>query len=199
MPKQNDLRVIRTKKMIKDAFIDLIEAIGYESITIQDIAQRALINRKTFYAHYDGKSALFDEISWELLRELAKGTQMHAGEGIAYDSPEDLRQDLEIVFNNVNENRRWFCILFGEQSSDDRSAKLVGLFKQICQNKVLRNNKNKPSIPHELLVQFFASTLLVVFKWWISQSVYNARTGSNYFLQLFRCSFAEIVGVDPER
>jgi AcrR family transcriptional regulator len=52
MLKKTDLRVIRTKKMIKESFIDLIQEKGYESITIRDIADHALINRATFYLHY---------------------------------------------------------------------------------------------------------------------------------------------------
>ncbi|MEH7395415.1 TetR/AcrR family transcriptional regulator, partial [Priestia megaterium] len=47
MLKKTDLRVIRTRKMIKESFIDLIQEKGYESITIRDIADNALINRAT--------------------------------------------------------------------------------------------------------------------------------------------------------
>ena len=53
MAKKTDLRVQRTRKMIIEAFFKLVETKGYEAVTIQDIADEAMINRATFYAHYE--------------------------------------------------------------------------------------------------------------------------------------------------
>lgn len=46
---QTDLRVIRTKKLIKDAFFSLIEEQGFEAVTVKQLTERAGINRGTFY------------------------------------------------------------------------------------------------------------------------------------------------------
>ena len=46
---QTDLRVIRTKKLIKDAFFSLIEEQGFEGVTVKQLTERAGINRGTFY------------------------------------------------------------------------------------------------------------------------------------------------------
>ncbi|MEH7318966.1 TetR/AcrR family transcriptional regulator, partial [Priestia megaterium] len=70
MLKKTDLRVIRTRKMIKESFIDLIQEKGYESITIRDIADNALINRATFYLHYVDKQDLVDKLIDEVFEEL---------------------------------------------------------------------------------------------------------------------------------
>lgn len=45
---QTDLRVIRTKKLIKDAFFSLIEEQGFEGVTVKQLTERAGINRGTF-------------------------------------------------------------------------------------------------------------------------------------------------------
>ena len=37
--------------MILEAFINLVEEKGYEHVTVSDIANQAMINRATFYAH----------------------------------------------------------------------------------------------------------------------------------------------------
>ncbi len=67
MNKKNkiDLRVIKTKKLIKDSFIQLIEENGYSKVTVTDIVNKALINRNTFYLHYLDKEDLIDEILLE--------------------------------------------------------------------------------------------------------------------------------------
>jgi AcrR family transcriptional regulator len=56
-----DPRVIRTRKLLLDAFLTLMAEKRYEEITIQDIATRATVNRATFYAHYVDKCALVDD------------------------------------------------------------------------------------------------------------------------------------------
>jgi len=53
-PSRTDLRVIKTKRAIRQAFAELVSRMPLEDITVSDIAQQALINRKTFYAHYAG-------------------------------------------------------------------------------------------------------------------------------------------------
>ncbi|WP_020429115.1 TetR/AcrR family transcriptional regulator, partial [Paenibacillus riograndensis] len=70
MSKKTDLRILRTKQSIRTAFIALIQEKGYEAITIQDIADRAMINRNTFYLHYENKPDLLNTYMDELLGEL---------------------------------------------------------------------------------------------------------------------------------
>lgn len=63
MVNQEDPRVLRTRQLINEAFRELLQHKGFDAITIKDIAQRATINRATFYAHYEDKYALLDEIT----------------------------------------------------------------------------------------------------------------------------------------
>lgn len=55
---ENDLRVIKTRKNIEEAFIYLLGQKDFHKITIQDILDKALINRTTFYKHYIDKYQL---------------------------------------------------------------------------------------------------------------------------------------------
>jgi AcrR family transcriptional regulator len=69
-PVQEDLRVRRTRKLISDALIDLTKEKGFAAVTVRDIAERAGINRATFYRHYQDKFDLLDryaEAVYELL------------------------------------------------------------------------------------------------------------------------------------
>ncbi len=60
--KSNDLRVQKTKKLIKEAFFELVEEKGYAKVTVMDITKKAMINRNTFYLHYLDKEDLIDQI-----------------------------------------------------------------------------------------------------------------------------------------
>ena len=57
-----DPRVTRTRKLIREALTSLIAEKRFEAITVQDIAERATINRATFYLHYPDKFALLDAL-----------------------------------------------------------------------------------------------------------------------------------------
>lgn len=58
--KSLDLRVRRTRMMIEKAFIELLQEKDFQSITIQDITDRAMVNRATFYDHFTDKYALVE-------------------------------------------------------------------------------------------------------------------------------------------
>ncbi|MDP4097674.1 TetR/AcrR family transcriptional regulator [Paenibacillus sp. P96] len=57
-----DLRILKTRKAIKEAFLTLVQNKGYERITVQDIADEAMINRNTFYLHYVDKPDLMENL-----------------------------------------------------------------------------------------------------------------------------------------
>ena len=91
MNKKTDLRILRTKQSIRKAFYELIQEKGYESITIQDIADRAMINRNTFYLHYQNKPDLLDTCMNELLSDLKDAVVLlsHQHESFQYFSTRD--------------------------------------------------------------------------------------------------------------
>ncbi|OBZ11435.1 TetR/AcrR family transcriptional regulator [Bacillus sp. FJAT-26390] len=78
MVNQQDPRVLRTRQLIREAFRELLRSKGFDSITINDIAQRATINRATFYAHYEDKYALLEEITEQAFREMIPNEVMDA-------------------------------------------------------------------------------------------------------------------------
>lgn len=45
---QNDLRYIKTENLIQHTFCDMLREMDYSQITIKELTDRAMINRKTF-------------------------------------------------------------------------------------------------------------------------------------------------------
>jgi AcrR family transcriptional regulator len=66
---KEDPRVVRTRQLIQHAFMDLFREKSFEEITIQEIADRATINRVTFYAHFQDKFALLEYTIREMIRQ----------------------------------------------------------------------------------------------------------------------------------
>lgn len=52
MERKTDLRVLKTRNAIKNTFKEMVMEKDASDIQIKELAERALIHRKTFYLHY---------------------------------------------------------------------------------------------------------------------------------------------------
>ncbi|WP_042149894.1 TetR/AcrR family transcriptional regulator [Paucisalibacillus sp. EB02] len=64
---KTDPRILRTRKLIMDSFIDLSSKKEFKDITIKDITTEAMINRATFYYHFMDIYDLLDKALTEVL------------------------------------------------------------------------------------------------------------------------------------
>ena len=65
-----DRRVKYTQKVIKEAFIDLLEAKDIKKITVSEICEKCDINRATFYRYYLDVYDLLDKIEEDFVNEV---------------------------------------------------------------------------------------------------------------------------------
>jgi len=82
-----DPRVKRTRSLILQSFEDLLAEKGFESISVQDVTDKAQINRATFYAHFPDKYALLDYSISQMFRQEIEKRTLNA----CHYSPENLR------------------------------------------------------------------------------------------------------------
>ena len=66
-----DPRVKRTRQLLMQAFMELLQEKSFTAITIQDITEKATVNRATFYAHFSDKYALMDSLLREQFQAVA--------------------------------------------------------------------------------------------------------------------------------
>lgn len=64
---KTDPRVLRTRKLIMDAFIKLSETKEFSDITVKNITEEAMINRATFYYHFQDIYDLLEKVLSEVL------------------------------------------------------------------------------------------------------------------------------------
>ena len=70
--KSPDLRVVKTHKVIREAFIMLLSEQEYNDITIQAILDCAKVNRATFYKYYSGKGDLAGQMIDDFKQEVSQ-------------------------------------------------------------------------------------------------------------------------------
>ncbi|GHO85921.1 TetR/AcrR family transcriptional regulator [Dictyobacter formicarum] len=68
----DDLRVRRTRKLLREALIELIEERGFDSLTVGEIAQRAMVSRAAFYRYYQDKYDLVEKIFEDAIEALTR-------------------------------------------------------------------------------------------------------------------------------
>ena len=69
MVKNQNPSAVRSRAMLRQAMLTLLQQTPYEQITVTALCEQAQLGRKTFYRHYDGR----DGVLHEYLNELAEG------------------------------------------------------------------------------------------------------------------------------
>ena len=67
--KKLDPRIKRTRQLLQKALMELMAEKSFQAITVQDIAERATVNRVTFYAHFEDKYALLEYSIREMIKQ----------------------------------------------------------------------------------------------------------------------------------
>ncbi len=125
--KKTDRRTLKTRKAICDALAELLAEKELRKVTVQEIADKADINRVTFYKHYLDVYDLYDKIEQEVLVEM----------GLLMLSLEELPADkfFSDLFDYVDDNRMVFKLVFCENCPGQlrhRFCTLIeGLFRKM--------------------------------------------------------------------
>jgi AcrR family transcriptional regulator len=69
-----DRRIQRTRQMLQQAFVEVVREKGFAATSIQDITERANVNRGTFYLHFSDKYMLLDAFIREDFQHLLTNT-----------------------------------------------------------------------------------------------------------------------------
>ena len=95
---KEDPRITRTRNLILGAFVELLPQKGFQSLTVQDITEKAGINRATFYAHFPDKYALLDRSISQMFRQEIEKRMLDA----CHYSDENLRALIIMVCEFVS-------------------------------------------------------------------------------------------------
>lgn len=67
--KQDDVRIRRTRKLLFNAFLDLMEKQLFETITVKQICDLVMVHRTTFYTHFQDKYDLLSSAIRQIAEE----------------------------------------------------------------------------------------------------------------------------------
>lgn len=192
---KTDLRVGRTQKLLQDAFLELMQEVPFEDITVTEIAERAMINRKTFYAHYGTKQELYDAMVSHVIDELCE-TVMYLK-----DTPPTKELDAEILeadakaFVEVMERyKEEFLILLNPQINYVWFPILENAIITKRKGLMLRtdNKTEEGDVPFKLYLDMITSQMVIWIYWWLSQEDYTVDEGAQFLCRLMNRSMANV-------
>jgi AcrR family transcriptional regulator len=144
-----DLRVRRTQSTLQSALVELIEEKGFAAITIGDIAERAMINRSTFYKHYRDKYHLVESIFSKAIERLPQGLPSSGANSSGSAGDKSLQADaLEAfveMFKYFAANARLFRAMLSSDGSSWFQARLREVMAKITFKSWKRFDRQHPA------------------------------------------------------
>ncbi|PYI56126.1 TetR/AcrR family transcriptional regulator [Paenibacillus flagellatus] len=169
-----DRRIKRTRQAIRDALIELIDENGFDSITVQEIAERADINRSTFYFHYKDKFDLLNQSSDEMLQELSEA--LKAG-GRNPDGACRLLGSSSVAshFEHIADNAAFYRVMLGRQGVPCFAKQMRGAIREAFYGRLgsFRPDEDERSlnVPADLLCGYVASAHFGMIEWWLENGM----------------------------
>lgn len=101
-----DIRILRSKKAISEAFIELLNEREFKTISITEIVLKAGVNRGTFYKHYAYKEDILKEIQDQFLENLTSMLDQNYRE-VCYSQLKTVPLS-DALFTFICEHRKFF-------------------------------------------------------------------------------------------
>ncbi|OMF30102.1 TetR family transcriptional regulator [Paenibacillus sp. FSL H8-0548] len=167
-PPRTDPRVLRTRQLIRDAFIDLLEETELEKMTVNRIAERATINRVTFYLHYRDIPDMLEKMADDMIDVL---------QAILNDvqnlSP-SIDRDWSIlvkILEHIAENSKFYKVLLSTQRIPIFSDRLMNLMIDIITTRKESRDDSSSTpaviVPKDIAIWYGSSAFIGTIICWL--------------------------------
>ena len=187
---QMDLRVRRTRVNLREALIDLIEEKGFDAVTVGDIAERAMVNRATFYRHYPDKytlvTGIFEEAITQMMREVPLPEHLEAitsASSASERETEQLESALAVwsaLFEHLARNARLYRAMLGKRGSSWFTAQVRDSFAQALRQRArtlsalgvsMGATDDPKTAPLEFVIICLANWFVGMLSWWMENNM----------------------------
>lgn len=167
-----DRRIVKTKRAVKAAFLELMEERGLDGFTVNELCEQADINRGTFYNHYCDKEAVLNELKEEFFDGLGEFenqlTKMSMTQIVLCSTTKKPLPMLVDLFDYLREQEVFLHAILGEGGDAGFGLYLRDtLFTRLIET-ILHERYRKSDDPFVgYYITFFASAYLGVMTKWV--------------------------------
>lgn len=151
MEKKCDLRVIKTKNLIYSTLIDLMKEKTFEEIRVSDICNRALINRSTFYAHYEDKYELLVDFINNLKEEFVAKLSKNRNN---LDTRDYYIELIKVFLDYVEDKKDIYSLIMLK----NRNSIMMDILLSVVNDDVIKRVKSdeiNTKIPGNIIAKFY--------------------------------------------
>jgi AcrR family transcriptional regulator len=156
-----DLRIVRTRKMLREAMITLAIQKGFSSVTVNDIVELAMVNRATFYRHYQDKYDLVESYLDELYAELNAAPAPRPGE----PNPRLVK-----LFEHIRDNAPFYRAMLGPRGYSgfaDRIRRLTEATLAARWEAAERSTR----MPSPMVLSYLSHASYGALVWWLEEGM----------------------------
>ncbi len=158
-----DRRQQKTKSAIYEAFSRLLEKKSYNHITIQEIIDEANIGRSTFYAHFETKDNLLQDICEQIFGHVFSDVQKAEAHHDFSKENSTLADKLTHLLYHLKEQRNDILVLLSGESGD----LFLQYFKTASRPLFTEYAASaSPSVPEDFALNHYVSSFAEAVKWW---------------------------------
>ena len=158
-----DIRVFKSKRDVETAVIQLILEEDFSKLTIQQICQKALVSRSTFYSHYLDK---YDVVEQLVAKTITQLETIFSQKYQSQVSPENLKDYLADIYQFYQENASLLKALLKTPLTG--AGNFEEAFSKLCQtyiNHLAATTKDNDHLPPQLLAEIFTANVVTLMKW----------------------------------
>ena len=161
---KEDLRAVRTRKMLSKALFEMLTQEPLEKINVNDICDRAMVHRTTFYKHFESKFHLLTfaigELRDSIVNECLKND---------YDSEKAFYLALaNNVLDFVDEKRTFLINIIGNIKSSDIILQIMETIQQNIKYILNEKNTNKPyKLPKDAISAYLTGAFASLGEWYL--------------------------------
>lgn len=153
---------IRSRRLIVQAFIDLMQEKDLEKITVTDIVKMADINRGTFYAHYQDTRAVIEQIENDIIKKMFEFLGEFQYKNF-FQNPLPL---LLKISRYLEDNLEFYRILINSSGAEQFLVKLKRVFVKYMETDSDTPVKLKKSHEFYIRINFFAGGVINLYQVW---------------------------------
>lgn len=166
LKKREDARVRRTRDALGDALVALMQEKPFDTITVQDVLDRAKVGRSTFYSHYSDKDDLLMSDAEEFFESVA---MMLSVRGDTSDRVFPVRE----FFGHIIEAKTFVDALVSSGKMNDNMELARGLFARGIERRLseLPKGLGIPENERPAIAFAHAGALLALLQWWVDRGM----------------------------
>ncbi|KQX46809.1 MULTISPECIES: TetR/AcrR family transcriptional regulator [unclassified Paenibacillus] len=170
---RTDPRILRTRQLLKDAFVELLQEMDIEKISVNRIAERATINRVTFYLHYRDIPDMLEKMADDMIGDI--NGILNCAPGNQNSTEEEDWPLLVNLLEHIAEHAKFYKVILASKRTPIFTERLLKLLTELVTARVERMGNESflstVGIQKDIAIWYGSSALIGTIVAWLRKDM----------------------------